>query len=248
MNTFSQNQYWQNRCQHLIFHRCHWELLPQTWTLQILVRPKTPAKVCCNVFQRVAECCRVLQSVAVFWVAASCSMLQSVAESEGFNQQTWTLQILVRPKTPATVCSNMFQCVAKCCRVLQSVAVFCNGLQRVAVCYSVLQRVRASTNRHGHCKYLSVPKRRQQWVAVWCSMLWCVAVYCSVLQCVTESCSVVQCVAECCRVIQDVTKCCSVLQCVAVCCSVRGWLREVCILSMLPCDAACFSVLHCITL
>jgi len=105
------------------------------------------------VLQCVAECCRVLQGVAVH-----------VSSSVGVRR--YLLQ-----------CSHFLQCVAVCCSVLQCVAVCCNDytsdrvvgwsnklrarcvLQCVAVCCCVLQ-----------C------------ASVCCSVLQCFVVCCSVLQ------------------------------------------------------------------
>jgi len=81
------------------------------------------------VLQCVAECCRVLQSVAVglaskraclHW-AQVCSVLQCVV-----------------------VCCSVLQCFAACCSVLQCVAVCCSVLQCDAVCLCVLRRVAES--------------------------------------------------------------------------------------------------------
>ena len=55
-----------------------------------------------------------------------------------------------------------------------------------------------------------------QYIAVCCSVLWCVAVCCSFLQRVAVCYSGLQCVAVCCRVLQFFAVCCSVLQCVAL--------------------------------
>jgi len=65
----------------------------------------------CSVLQRVAECCNVLQCVAVS--VKSSHLLREV--SHGTSQH--------RPWACVAVCCNVLQCVAACCRVLLWVAV-----------------------------------------------------------------------------------------------------------------------------
>ena len=154
--------------------------------------------VCCSELQSVAECCSVLQCVAVpsNWLKEMCSVWKRVAACCSVLQWIVVLGIWLKE-----VC----KCVAACCNVLQRVAACCSVLQRVAACCSMLYRVAAC-----------------------CGVLLCVAVSCSVLQSVAmsgiwlkEVFYILKCVASCCGVLPCVTACYSVLQRVAVFCSAR---------------------------
>jgi len=118
--------------------------------------------------QCVAECCSVLQSVAV-----CCRVLQCVAEC---------CSVLQRVAVCCRVCCRVLQCVAECCRVccsvLQSVAVCCRVLQCVATHewdpYPIVARYVCSSQCHVYvCVCCSV------YVCVCCSVYVCVC--CSVM-------------------------------------------------------------------
>ena len=108
----------------------------------------------------VAECCVVLQSVAVCGSVLLCVIiLQSVAE-----------------------CGKVVQSIAECCKVLQSVAVCCS----VLLCVIMVQCVAVPYIPCISCMLLVCCSVAM--VAVCCSVLQCVAVCCSVLQCVAICC------------------------------------------------------------
>jgi len=75
--------------------------------------------------QSVAECCGVLQRVAV-----CCSESKGASYNVAAKKAPIDLEIL-------PVC--LMLCVTVCCSVLQCVAVCCSVLQCIAVCCSVLQ-------------------------------------------------------------------------------------------------------------
>ena len=66
------------------------------------------AGVCCNVLQRVAECCYVLQCVAVY--------ARNHSDTRRYMYENSCV-------VSAAVCCSVLQCVAVCCSVLQRVAV-----------------------------------------------------------------------------------------------------------------------------
>ena len=124
----------------------------------------------CSVWQRVAECCRVLQS---------CRVLQCVVVQLVPNYCISSAAICVL-QCGATRCSVLL-CVAECCGLLLRVVVCGRVLQCDAVCCSTISfKLVDFVNSH-LC------------VAVWCNALQCVTVCCSVLQCAAESCRVLQC-------------------------------------------------------
>jgi len=106
----------------------------------------------------VADCCRLLQSVAVY-CRACCSVLQCVA--------VWHLECSSSCAgalfSTRIVCCNALQCVAVRCSALQCVAVRCSALQ--SVLQSVLQCVaewhlKSSSYRAGALFFtrITVPK------------------------------------------------------------------------------------------
>ena len=77
-----------------------------------------------SVFQRVAECCRLLQSVAVN-MCVLMKILDTIQQCEEMRKMR----------------VSVLQCVAECCSVLQCVVAYCRVLQSVAVCVCALMRM-----------------------------------------------------------------------------------------------------------
>jgi len=89
---------------------------------------------CCIVLQCVAVCCSVLQLVAV------CCTVSVAVWSSLLSSRDLLVPLFSLPPHSGQVCS-VLQCVAVCCSALQCVAVCCRVWQSVAVFGSVLQCV-----------------------------------------------------------------------------------------------------------
>ena len=214
---------------------CHSFVLPQWCACQLRWSHGMCVADCCRLLQCVAVCCSPLP---LFW--------------------TTSMTCLSTAVVARCVCCSLLQSVAVCCSLLQSVAVCCSLLQSAAALLNYFNCVPVNCGGRTVCVLQSVAvccSALQQCVAACCSVLQCVAVRCSsVLQCVAVLCSVVQCgsvwwsllplfcaTSMTCLwavvVAQYVS--CSLLQSVAVCCSLLQSVAVFCYSSVLPELRAC---------